>query len=58
MVGAVDMLMFSSDYPHWDFDSPTMSLRAFPREVRQRILAGNAAALYGLSPRPVERDAA
>lgn len=58
MVGAVDMLMFSSDYPHWDFDNPTMSLRAFPREVRQRILAGNAAALYGLSARPMERDAA
>ena len=44
-----DRLLFSTDYPHWDFDSPTQALpRALPTQLRQRILAGNACALYGL----------
>ena len=41
--------MFSSDYPHWDFDSPT---RAFPpglpEPAREAIFSGNARAFYGL----------
>jgi predicted TIM-barrel fold metal-dependent hydrolase len=48
MVGAVDMLMFSSDYPHWDFDNPKTALRGFGADQRRRILWDNAAALYGL----------
>ncbi|MEJ2887377.1 amidohydrolase family protein [Actinomycetospora aeridis] len=48
-VGAERVLMFSSDYPHWDFDSPT---RAFPSSMpdplRQRIMHDTAAELYGL----------
>lgn len=42
------LLMFSSDYPHWDFDSPT---HAFPRlspELRSRIFKENARQFYGL----------
>jgi predicted TIM-barrel fold metal-dependent hydrolase len=43
-----DRIMFASDYPHWDFDSPAMSLpRAVPKELRARIMAGNACRLYG-----------
>jgi len=44
---AETVLMFSSDYPHWDFDSPT---RAFPKlrdEMRDAIFSGNARAFYG-----------
>lgn len=48
MSGAEDMVMFSSDYPHWDFDNPKMALAPFPREIRQKILYRNAAELYGL----------
>jgi predicted TIM-barrel fold metal-dependent hydrolase len=50
-----DRLLFATDYPHWDFDSPTQALpRSLPDEVRDKILAGNAAKLYGLplSARP------
>jgi uncharacterized protein len=49
-----DRLLFATDYPHWDFDSPTQSLpRALSKEVRAAILAGNACELYGL---PRERE--
>src|SRR5581483_3593225 len=44
-----DRLLFSTDYPHWDFDSPTQALpRTLPDELRRRILAGNACALHHL----------
>jgi predicted TIM-barrel fold metal-dependent hydrolase len=44
-----DRLMFATDYPHWDFDSPAQALpRSLSKEVRAQILAGTAAALYDL----------
>ena len=43
------VLMFSSDYPHYDYDNP---LRALPPgltdETRRRIMCENARELYGL----------
>jgi uncharacterized protein len=49
-VGFKDRLMFSSDYPHWDFDAPTRALPSgVPPETRQRVLAGTASALYGIA---------
>jgi hypothetical protein len=51
--GYADRLMFSSDYPHWDFDSPYESVpRTFPADRRRRILGENASRLYGLALRP------
>jgi predicted TIM-barrel fold metal-dependent hydrolase len=47
MVGNDEFLMFSSDYPHWDFDSPTRTLPAsFPADIRQKVLYENAAKFY------------
>jgi uncharacterized protein len=41
--------MFSSDYPHWDFDDPFVSLPpSLTDEQRRKIYAGNARALYRL----------
>ena len=42
------MVMFSSDYPHWDFDHPKLALAPFPKNMRNKIRSENAAALYGL----------
>lgn len=47
--GFADRLMFSSDYPHWDFDSPYESVpEHFPEDRRRRILGENASRLYKL----------
>jgi predicted TIM-barrel fold metal-dependent hydrolase len=45
---AEQLLLFSSDYPHWDFDDPTFVARRLPQEIRERVLATNAIELYGL----------
>ncbi len=47
--GADRALMFSSDYPHYDYDDPKRALPpGLPKEVRQRIMAENACELYDL----------
>jgi predicted TIM-barrel fold metal-dependent hydrolase len=51
--GFADRLMFSSDYPHWDFDSPYESVpEIFPIARRRRILGQNASKLYGIPLKP------
>jgi uncharacterized protein len=48
-LGMTDRILFSTDYPHWDFDAPGQTLpRSLSKEVKQKILAGNATRLYGL----------
>lgn len=42
-----DRVMFSSDYPHWDIDSPAKALpAAMPADMRAKIMGDNAARLY------------
>jgi predicted TIM-barrel fold metal-dependent hydrolase len=49
MVSAERTVMFSSDYPHWDFDNPKMTLPPMRGNLKARVMAGNAAELYGLT---------
>ncbi|MGH3615917.1 MAG: amidohydrolase family protein [Pseudonocardia sp.] len=46
---AEHILMFSSDYPHWDFDSPTRAFPKLPDDLWQKIFSDNARAFYGLT---------
>jgi uncharacterized protein len=49
MMGSDRLLMYSSDYPHFDFDSPARVMPpGVPDELRERILWRNAAETYGL----------
>ena len=44
-----DRLLFSSDYPHWDFDDPRFAFKTPLTEAeRTQIFNGNARALYKL----------
>ena len=46
-LGSDDLLMFSTDYPHWDFDAPDQALpvRLAP-EGERKIMSENAQSLY------------
>ena len=51
-LGGVDKIMFSTDYPHWDFDSPVHALRVkLPTGQRQQIYTENAREFYRLPAR-------
>ncbi len=47
MIHAERTLLFSSDYPHWDFDDPLTALDSLPPEMRRRIVVENAIETYG-----------
>ncbi|WP_410795714.1 amidohydrolase family protein [Paenibacillus sp. J5C2022] len=57
MVDAGRTVMFSSDYPHWDFDNPKLALAPVQKELRGRILVDNAMELYGLYEAPASISA-
>ena len=40
-------LLFSSDYPHWDFDDPRRALKDLPKEIHRRVFAENAIETFG-----------
>lgn len=48
MIGSDEFLLFSTDYPHWDFDPPDRVFPStFPKDVRRKVLYDNAAKFYG-----------
>ncbi len=53
MMNAETQLMYSSDYPHWDFDMPqtVWDLPFLSEKAKHNILGGTAARLFKLPPR-------
>jgi predicted TIM-barrel fold metal-dependent hydrolase len=51
LIDGQNLLMFASDYPHWDFDSPDYVVKHLPEEWRARILFDNAREFYQLDKR-------
>ncbi|GAA4548275.1 amidohydrolase family protein [Pseudonocardia xishanensis] len=45
--GIDSMLLFSSDYPHYDTDDPDFVLKRIPRSMRDRVCYENAVATFG-----------
>jgi predicted TIM-barrel fold metal-dependent hydrolase len=45
---AGSLLLFSSDYPHWDFDDPHQIRQRIPNNLRRRVFRDNAIDVYGL----------
>jgi len=46
-----DRILFATDYPHWDFDTPKIVEARLPDAWREGVMQGNARALYGLPDR-------
>jgi predicted TIM-barrel fold metal-dependent hydrolase len=57
MINAETQLTWSSDYPHWDFDLPSViyDLPFLKEQAKRNILGANAARLFGLDPKPVKK---
>ena len=53
MINAETQLLYSSDYPHWDFDVPSTiwDLPFLSEQAKHNILGGTAAKLFKLAPR-------
>jgi predicted TIM-barrel fold metal-dependent hydrolase len=53
MINAETQLLYSSDYPHWDFDLPRKiyDLPFLSEKAKHNILGGTAARLFKLPPR-------
>ncbi len=59
-IKAETQLLYASDWPHWDFDSPSViwDLPFLDDRAKRNILGGNANRLFGLAPEADIRIAA
>lgn len=55
-IGGADVLLFSSDYPHWDTDDIDYIARRLPEGWLQKVMYENAAELYGFPALPRDTE--
>ncbi|WP_079529369.1 amidohydrolase family protein [Halobacillus hunanensis] len=53
-MGTDEMLCFSTDYPHWDYDSPHRALPNMDSELKRKIFSENAKNFYPKLPNSEE----
>ena len=46
MIGSDDMLLFSTDYPHWQFDGQNVWPDGFSAALKRRVLIDNPRQAY------------
>ena len=46
---ADEILVFASDYPHWDWEEPAFFMRSLDKKLRPSVMYDTAAELYGLN---------
>jgi predicted TIM-barrel fold metal-dependent hydrolase len=46
-IGSDEMLLFSTDYPHWHFDRDEVLPKGFSKEITRKVLVDNPLATYG-----------
>ena len=52
-IGMADHIMYSTDYPHWDFDSPDKAIPSVVTgDLKERVFSRNAHALYRFAEDP------
>ncbi|MDC3411975.1 amidohydrolase [Aquibacillus sp. 3ASR75-11] len=50
-LGSEDIISFSTDYPHWDYDSPYRALPNLDKELSKKIFSENARNFYPKLPK-------
>ncbi len=48
MMDGENTIIFSTDYPHWDFDDPLFAMKDIPQNWRSNILFNNAAGFLNI----------
>ncbi|RYG73080.1 amidohydrolase [Lentibacillus lipolyticus] len=46
LMGSDEMVCFSTDYPHWDYDSPHNALPKLDKDLEDKVFAENARSFY------------
>lgn len=46
LMGSDELICFSTDYPHWDYDSPFNALPSLGKDLESKIFAENARSFY------------
>jgi len=54
LIGGYELMLFSSDYPHWDYDDPKWTLARIPAAHREAVKKGNALGFYNTLPEIVD----